>query len=259
MAWHVRRTTARSVYKGFPGSPLRRSRPARTTRWCGHGNRLHQDLVVTPVKWRALTGVIRQHRPPWRDATCVNAAASARPGSRLSGNCRQAGDQSVPYRALGPGPRCRRPISSTPTQPKFPLSRRVNPSAPRPALAAPDPDVVVVSSGRQARSFLPALPPPYPPTPGAQVSMTVREIARFAHAPVSEEVRDAHCHYHDRQPDRKRAPRQAAAHHLPPLVYGRRSGRICFPAQREINLSATNHTDQLLSLGRVDLQMRPDN
>jgi RNA-directed DNA polymerase len=37
------------------GSPLKRSRRARTARCCGHGSRLHQDLVVTPVKWRPLT------------------------------------------------------------------------------------------------------------------------------------------------------------------------------------------------------------
>ena len=38
-----------------------------------------------------ITDVTGQHRPPWRDATCADAAASAQPGSRLSGNCRHAG------------------------------------------------------------------------------------------------------------------------------------------------------------------------
>jgi hypothetical protein len=41
-----------------------------------------------------------------------------------------------------------------------------------------------------------------------QVSATVRDIARLAHAPVGEEERDAHCQYHDYQPDHKAAPCQ---------------------------------------------------
>src|SRR5258708_39286767 len=40
------------------GSPLVRSRRARTARCCGRGSRQHQDLVVTPVKWRPLTWLI---------------------------------------------------------------------------------------------------------------------------------------------------------------------------------------------------------
>src|SRR5258708_8923715 len=40
------------------GSPLDRSRRARTARCCGRGSRQHQDLVVTPVKWRLLTGLM---------------------------------------------------------------------------------------------------------------------------------------------------------------------------------------------------------
>ena len=38
-----------------------------------------------------ITEVIRQHRLPWWDATCANAAAPARSGSRLSGNYGHAG------------------------------------------------------------------------------------------------------------------------------------------------------------------------
>ena len=45
------------------GSPLNRSRGARTARCCGRGSRLHQDLVVTPRKWRARTAVMRGHWP----------------------------------------------------------------------------------------------------------------------------------------------------------------------------------------------------
>jgi alkylation response protein AidB-like acyl-CoA dehydrogenase len=37
------------------GSPLERSGRVRTARCCGRGSRPHQDLVVTPVKWRLPT------------------------------------------------------------------------------------------------------------------------------------------------------------------------------------------------------------
>jgi alkylation response protein AidB-like acyl-CoA dehydrogenase len=37
------------------GSPLERSRRVRTARCCSRGSRPHQDLVVTPVKWRPPT------------------------------------------------------------------------------------------------------------------------------------------------------------------------------------------------------------
>jgi hypothetical protein len=45
---------AANTDKGTWGSPLDRSRRARTARCCGRGSRQHQDLVVTPVKWRPL-------------------------------------------------------------------------------------------------------------------------------------------------------------------------------------------------------------
>lgn len=83
-------------------------------------------------------------------------------------------------------------------------------------------------------------PTPYPPPPGTQVSTTVRDIERLAHAPVGEEERDAHRQCHDCQPDHKADP---YPDHNPPLPRCLcRSGRTYFPVQRRINLSAANQT-----------------
>ena len=40
-------------HKPPKGSPLKRSRRARAARCCGRGSRLPQELVATPVRWRA--------------------------------------------------------------------------------------------------------------------------------------------------------------------------------------------------------------
>src|SRR5260370_19304656 len=110
------------------GSPLERSRRATTARCGGRGSRSHQDLVVTPVRWRPRTPDMRpRRRAPYLSA---RAGADGRQPTRSPSSPSQVSRAAAARRLKnaglitapgGPPARESRPAPRAPAPPPPPL------------------------------------------------------------------------------------------------------------------------------------------